>query len=219
VELLHRRRAVDVERGDQDLLLLAPRDAAGELGGGGGLARALEADHQEDGRRRHPGREPGVAAEDPDQVIVDDLDHHLPGRDRPQHLLADRLLADPVDEGLDHRQRHVGLEQGDAHLAQRGHHVGLGQRAAPLQPIEDLSQPVGQPVEHVGPASLRLVQAPPCPCATLADGRSPGAIPRNRRAERCRGARARTVGPASCAVKAPHLPPVANFVVFFARTH
>ena len=76
------------------------------------------------------------AAEQLDQAVVDDLDHHLAGRDAPQHLLADRALADPGDEVLDHRQRDVGLEQRDADVAQRRLDVALAQRAAPLEAVE-----------------------------------------------------------------------------------
>ncbi len=46
-ELFHRRGAVGVERGHQHLLALALLQALGELGGGGRLARALQADHQD----------------------------------------------------------------------------------------------------------------------------------------------------------------------------
>ena len=51
-ELLHRGRAAGVERGHQHPLALALLPAAGELGGGGGLARALQADHQHRGGGR-----------------------------------------------------------------------------------------------------------------------------------------------------------------------
>ena len=64
-------------------------------------------------------------AERLDQRVVDDLDDHLARRDRAQHFLADRLLGDLVDEIAGDRQRDVGLEQGDAHLAHRRAHVGL----------------------------------------------------------------------------------------------
>ena len=50
-QLLLRRRAGDVERGHQHALALALRQALGELGGGGRLTGALEADHHDDGRR------------------------------------------------------------------------------------------------------------------------------------------------------------------------
>ena len=48
----------------------------------------------------------------------------------------------------DHRQRDIGLEQRNAHLAHRLAHVGLVERAAPAQAVEDAAQPIAQAVEH-----------------------------------------------------------------------
>ena len=99
--------------------------AAPSLRAGRGLARALQADHQHDpGRRAGQRQIARLAAEQLDQAVVDDLDHHLAGRDAAQHLLADRALADPGDEVLDHRQRDVGLEQRHPNVAQRALDVG-----------------------------------------------------------------------------------------------
>ena len=144
-ELLLGGRALHVERGQERAPALLGAQPIGELGAGGGLARALQADHQD-----HAGRRPAqvelarFAAQQIDQVVVHDLDHHLAGRDAFQDLMADRALADRADEILDDRQRHAGLEQGDANVAQRRFDVGLAQRAAALQPIEDIAKTAGQ---------------------------------------------------------------------------
>ena len=53
-ELLHRRRAARVERGHQHLAVVALGEALGDLGGGGGFAGALQADHHD--RRPAPAR-------------------------------------------------------------------------------------------------------------------------------------------------------------------
>jgi hypothetical protein len=79
---------------------------------------------------------------------MDDLHDHLAGGDALHHLLADGALADLCDEILDHRQRHVGLEQGDADLAHRVGDVALAQGATPLEAVEDAGQPAGQALEH-----------------------------------------------------------------------
>ena len=88
------------------------------------------------------------AAQGLDQMVVDDLHDHLRRRDRAQHLLPDRLLAHAVDEALDHRQRHVGLEQRDADLAQRRRHVVFAERAMARQPVEHGGETVAQALEH-----------------------------------------------------------------------
>ena len=85
-----------------------------------------------------------AAAEHLDEMIVHDLDDHLPRRHRAQHLLADRLLAHAVDEVAHHRQRDIGFEQRDADFAQRGADIVLAQRAAPAQPVEDIVQAIAE---------------------------------------------------------------------------
>ena len=91
------------------------------------------------------------AAEDLDEVVVDDLDNHLRRRHRPQHLLPERLFANRRDKIPDHRKRHIGLEQGDPDLAQGGPDIGLGQRAMAAQPVEHVAEAITEAVEHPGP--------------------------------------------------------------------
>ena len=89
-----------------------------------------------------------VGAERRDQFVMDDLDHHLAGRDRLDDGGADRLLADAFGEAADHVERDVGLEQRAAHLAHRGIDVGFRQRTAPRQPIENATKLFRQIVEQ-----------------------------------------------------------------------
>jgi hypothetical protein len=148
-ELLHRGRAACVEGGEQHLALLAVGEAPGDLGGGRGLARALQADHQD--RHRGGGVEIdglGVGAEHRHELVVDDLHDHLAGRHRLEHDGADGLLLHPVGEAADHLEGDVGLQQGAAHLAHGGGDVGLGQGAPAGEPREDAGEAVGQAFEH-----------------------------------------------------------------------
>src|SRR6185312_6126756 len=87
-------------------------------------------------------------AEHLDQSVMDDLDYLLARRDRAQHLLADRLLGRAVDELAHDRQGDIGLEQGDADFAHRAAHVGLIERAAAAQAVEDAAQTIAQALEH-----------------------------------------------------------------------
>ena len=89
---------------------------------------------------------------------MDELHHHLAGRHRLDDALADRAFAHLGDEVLDHRQRDVGLEQGDAHFAHRLVDIGLRQRTAPGQLVEDAAQSFLQLLEHVALWFLRLAQ-------------------------------------------------------------
>ncbi len=78
-----------------------------------------------------------IGAEHAHELVMHDLDDHLARRDGAHHLLADGLLLHPVDERAHHVERDVGLEQRAAHLAHGLADVGLGQRAAPRQLVED----------------------------------------------------------------------------------
>ena len=82
------------------------------------------------------------------QLLVDDLDDLLRRRQALHHLGADGALADARDELLDDLEVDVGFEQRQAHLAQRGIDVLLGQAAARGQLIEDRVQLGLQALEH-----------------------------------------------------------------------
>ena len=96
LELGHGGRAVRVCRHhDRSLPLLAQQQR--QLRRQRRLARALEADQQDDVRRVGGGVDPGrAAAEHLDQLVVDDLDDLL-GRVEPlQDVRAERLLLDRI---------------------------------------------------------------------------------------------------------------------------
>ncbi len=129
--------------------LVALGETAREFRGGGGFAGALQTDHH-DRDRRHGVEVDGLAvgAERGDQLVMDDLDHHLAWSDRLDDGGADCLFADAVDEAADHVQRDVGFQQRAAHFAHGGIDVGFRERAAPGQPIEYAAKFFRQIVEH-----------------------------------------------------------------------
>jgi hypothetical protein len=89
-----------------------------------------------------------AAAEQLHQLAVHHLHDLLRGRDRGEDVLADGLLLDAVDEGADHLEVDVRLQERDAHLAERLLDVLLGQAAAPAELVEDRLKPATQGVEH-----------------------------------------------------------------------
>ena len=119
LQLLDRGRTVDVG-GDQQRLRALLFQTQRELAGLRRLTRALQTDQHDDRRRRVGELQARLrAAEQLDQLVVDDLDDRLRRRQRFEDVCADRLLFDASDERLGARKRDVGLEQRDANFAQR----------------------------------------------------------------------------------------------------
>ena len=137
-------RTPGVERGHQHAALVALGEALGDLRRGRGLARALQADHQDGDRRRGAQVEGGVlaAAQRLDHRVMDDLDDHLAGLHGLHDLGANRLFAHLVSEGLHHLERHVGLEKRPAHFAQRVLDVGFRQGTASGDLVQNARQAI-----------------------------------------------------------------------------
>jgi hypothetical protein len=125
-KLLLRRRPPRVERGHQHFLLVAILQTPAELGGGGGLARALQADEH----YHHRGRggeidRLGLGAKSAHELVMHDLDDHLARGDGAHHLLANGLRLQGVGEVAHHVECHVGLEQRASDFAHRFVDVGV----------------------------------------------------------------------------------------------
>ena len=148
LQLVHRVRALQVAGDEQRRVALLAQPAR-ELAGQRRLTGTLQAG-EHDHRRRLLGvlQPAGLAAEDRDQFLVDDLDDLLGRVERLGDLFAGGPLLDPRDEAAHDRQGDVGLEQGDADLARRGVDVGVRQSALAPQIGEDRGQAVGEGVEH-----------------------------------------------------------------------
>ena len=117
LELVDRGRAVDVG-GDEERAPVPLLERARELARRRRLPRSLEPGQDDHRRRLLRFRERRMrAAEELHQLVVDDLDHLLGGRDRRGDLLAARLLLDPRAEILRDLEVDVGLEQRAADLA------------------------------------------------------------------------------------------------------
>src|SRR5262249_58975632 len=102
-ELLDRRRAVDVARDEQWIPAARFLQELRELRRGRRLARALEAREQHDRWRRDREIEVGaLAAHQAAELAVHRADERLPRRQARGDLLAQRRLAHPLDELLDH---------------------------------------------------------------------------------------------------------------------
>ena len=119
LELVDRGGTLQVGRDEPGLAAFLAQQQS-ELGGGGGLARALQAGEQDHGRRPAGEREPGIArAHQRRQLLLDDLHDLLAWRQALGHVRAERPLAHARDEVLHDLEVDVGLEQREPDLAHR----------------------------------------------------------------------------------------------------
>ena len=98
-----------------------------QLAAGRGLTGTLEPAHHDDGRTGLHEVDARVdRAQKLEQLVVDDLDHQLPGLEGVDDVLADGFVDDLVGEILDDLKIDVGLEQRGADLAHGFADVFLG---------------------------------------------------------------------------------------------
>ena len=76
-------------------------------------------------------------------------DQRLPRRQAADNVLTERAFAHTRNKIPHHRQRHIRLEQGYPHLAQRVLNVGLGQACFATQGFDHLREAAGQIFKHV----------------------------------------------------------------------
>ena len=157
--MLHCRRPVHVERRHQHAFAVLFLQALGQFGSGCCLTAPLKTDHQ-DWRRRIVDLERArfpFAFQHVDQRVMHDLDDLLTRRDGFRHRLSGRFFLHRFHEVARHGQRDVRLKQRDAHLAQGGFHVLLGQRTLLGQAVKNAGQAFGQIFKHgPWPPSCRL---------------------------------------------------------------
>ena len=87
-------------------------------------------------------------AQEGGKLLMDYLDHLLARGDALQHLAAHGPLLDPVDQFPCDTEVDVGLQEGQADLAERLVHVPFGEAAAVAQAVEDRGELIGQGIEH-----------------------------------------------------------------------
>ena len=135
-------------------------EPGGQLAAGGGLARALQAGHQDDGGRLRGKLESSrVLAQQRDQLVAHNLDDLLGGRERRQHLGAHGLGADVLDQLADDVEVYVGFEHRHADFAQGFLNVFFGQRALAAEVLEGALEFVCKVFKHRSNSSVSVKAA------------------------------------------------------------
>ena len=78
-----------------------------------------------------------LAAQQADQLVLDNLDDLLGGREGGQDLLPERFFADIGDQLFDDLEIDVGLEQRHPNLLERVLDILLGELALAAKVLED----------------------------------------------------------------------------------
>lgn len=90
----------------------------------------------------------GLAAENGDEFLMNDLDDLLSRIERPTNFGAKRAFFHASAETSDYRQRNVGFQERRANLAHGGIDVGLREAALAAEVLERRGQAVRQGIEH-----------------------------------------------------------------------
>ena len=118
-QLLDGGRTIDVAGNQQRFaLFLAVLEAVGEFAGESGFTGTLQTRHQDDGGVALDAECGFLAAHELGQLVVDDLDHQLAGVDGIDHVLAQSLGLDVIDEFLGDGVADIGVNQRAAHFFQ-----------------------------------------------------------------------------------------------------
>ena len=162
-QLLAGGRALDVGRHQQRVAPAALEPAA-ELGRRGGLARALEARHQDHARQPRLDHTSGRGSAPPSTSTISSRTMRSTawsGVRLFRIVLAHRTRAHALDELLGDAEVDVGLEEREADLAQRGVDLGLAEDTLPAEGPEDPLEPFAERLEHADPppAGLRPSQS------------------------------------------------------------
>ncbi len=140
LQLFNGCRAVDIPRHQQGAVALGLQ-LVGQLGGMGGLARALQAAHHNNGGRVSGHFQPLLAAaHQSGQLLVDDFNDHLGGGQALHHLAAHGPLGHPAGELLGNLVVDVRFQQGQAHFPHGFFHVRLGELALAAELFKGIAQ-------------------------------------------------------------------------------
>ena len=149
LELIDRRRAIDIGRHQQGVALFAAQ-LQSELAAGRGLARTLKA-AQHDRDRRAGCQVEGVVASlahERGQFVAHDLDNLLGRRQALEDFLPHGALAHRSHEILNHLEVDVRLKQHQTNLAQGLLDVVFGQVSFAAKLLKNTVEFFTQAVKH-----------------------------------------------------------------------
>jgi hypothetical protein len=151
VQLLDSRRPPHVGRHQQRVASLRFQPAS-QLAAGRRLARALQAEHQQDARPAIGRLQAALrVAEQRQHLVADNANDLLARRQTAEDLLIERAIAHTIDEGLDNLEVDVGFEQRQPDFPEGGLDRRLGETGLAADRPENVLQAIAERVEHPRP--------------------------------------------------------------------
>ena len=133
-------RTVNVD-GDQKRGVLFFSQPFSQLAAGCSFARTLQPDDHDDRGRFVSKTEPrGVRAQNFDQFFVDNFDYLLAWGKRIKYFFTQSFFFNGFKQLFDDAEMHIGFQEGDADLPQRGFHILSRQFPFAAEVLENLLQ-------------------------------------------------------------------------------
>lgn len=143
LQLLNRRRTVDVRRYEQRAVIALLQQLR-QLTGGGSLTCTLQTCHHDDSRRLVRLRQLRLAsAHQLGQFLINNIDNDHAGCEAVHHFRADRLLLHLRHEVLDDLEVNVSFQKGQPHFTHRFVDIIFGYFALAAQLAEHILQSSG----------------------------------------------------------------------------
>ena len=136
-QLVNGGGTVNVTGNQQDFLSIVTQFES-QFAGGRGFTAAVETDQHNNGGFSAGGKFGNAAAQEFNQLVVDDFDDLLTGGHAFDNFLTDAFIADGFDEFADDLQIDVSLEQGKADFAHGLGDIFLCQRALSTEFTENI---------------------------------------------------------------------------------
>ena len=155
LQLLDRRRAIDIGRDNQDRFFLTLFQPTRQLSNRSRLTRALQTRHHHNRRRLGSQVQLFVSrTHHLDQFFIDDFNECLTWTQTATNLLPDSTNLDAINKRLHHRQGNIRLQQCHPHFPKCALNILFGQLGLAGNRSECMRQTIRQIIEHSVPLAI-----------------------------------------------------------------
>ena len=148
LQLVNSGRTINVARHKENLKTALALAIKRKLAGEGSLTGALQSRYQNNARIALNINIGGGAAHKSRQLVVDNLNHHLPRLDRLEHIHTQSLLLHRVAETLCKLITYIRIQQRLANILKSLRNINLRNPSFTFEQLKGVLQPVYKILEH-----------------------------------------------------------------------